>query len=78
MAEGRSRAAWDHTAALLSMLANVNRDPKGRGYSPAEFHPYHQRTDREPDIRCKDGNESMAVLAKWSGVKRNPPKTVPE
>ncbi|MEY4948988.1 MAG: hypothetical protein RL698_1199, partial [Pseudomonadota bacterium] len=26
MAEGRARDQWDHTAALLAMLANAHRD----------------------------------------------------
>ncbi len=32
--------AWNHTAAVLAMLANVNRDPKkGRALTPRDFHP---------------------------------------
>lgn len=34
--------AWWHTASLLSMQANLNRDPKknANGYTPKDFHPY--------------------------------------
>ncbi len=40
MAHARQRDAWNHTATLLAMLANVNRDPKkGRAFKPADFHP---------------------------------------
>ena len=40
MAESRQQDAWNHTAVLLAMLANVNRDPKkSRAYKPADFHP---------------------------------------
>ena len=40
MAEGRIEQEWNHTAAILAMLANVNRDPKrGRALRPADFHP---------------------------------------
>ena len=42
MADGRCRADWDHTASLLSMMANANRDPKKRRrpFNPLDFHPY--------------------------------------
>lgn len=47
MVEGRSIAAWWHTAALLAMQANRDRDRKKRRspYTAAEFHPHfaHQR-----------------------------------
>jgi hypothetical protein len=40
MTEARQQDGWNHTAALLAMLANVNRDPKKtRAYKPADFHP---------------------------------------
>jgi hypothetical protein len=40
MAEVRQADNWNHTAALLAMLANVNRDPKkGRTFKPGDFHP---------------------------------------
>lgn len=41
MAEGRSRAAWGHTSAVLAMLANCHRDPKKtRPYRAAQFNPH--------------------------------------
>jgi hypothetical protein len=41
MAEARQEEAWNHTAAVLSLLANIHRDPKrSRPYKPADFHPY--------------------------------------
>ncbi len=44
MAEGRQNEQWNHTAALLAMLANVNRDPKkGRAFQPNDFHPHRHR-----------------------------------
>ncbi len=40
MSEARIEQAWNHTAAVLAMLANINRDPrKGRALRPADFHP---------------------------------------
>lgn len=45
MADGRNKANWDHTAAVLCALANIHRDAKKRSrpFSPAEFHPYEDR-----------------------------------
>jgi hypothetical protein len=46
MAEARSCQAWNHTSALLAMLANVHRDgKKTRALKPADFHP-HRREKR--------------------------------
>jgi len=40
MAQSRQEDNWNHTAALLAMQANANRDPKkGRAFKPADFHP---------------------------------------
>jgi hypothetical protein len=40
MAEGRQREAWNHTAALLALLANCHRDPRrSRAFSVTDFHP---------------------------------------
>jgi hypothetical protein len=40
MADGRIEQEWNHTAAMLAMLVNVNRDPKkGRAMKPTDFHP---------------------------------------
>ena len=39
MAQARQEDNWNHTAALMALLANVNRDPKrGRAFKPADFH----------------------------------------
>ena len=40
MAEGRQREAWNHTAALLALLANCHRDPKrSHAFTVTDFHP---------------------------------------
>jgi len=40
MTQAKQEDNWNHTAALLAMLANTNRDPKkGRAFKPADFHP---------------------------------------
>jgi len=44
MSEGRSEETWNHTAALLAMLANCHRDPKrSRAFRPMDFHPHERR-----------------------------------
>jgi hypothetical protein len=50
MAEARSRASWSHTASVLAMLANVNRDPKrSRAFRPGDFDP-HERQTKPPAV----------------------------
>jgi hypothetical protein len=40
MVEAKRREAWNHTSALLALLANAHRDPKkGRAFRPEDFHP---------------------------------------
>jgi hypothetical protein len=45
MAESRRNEAWSHTANLMALVANVNRNPRKRArpYSPLEFHPFLER-----------------------------------
>lgn len=44
MAEGRGREAWARTSAILTLIANTNRDPKkGRAFKPSDFDPYARR-----------------------------------
>lgn len=41
MSRGKSREAWKHTASLLAMIVNVNRDAKrSRPVAPRDFDPY--------------------------------------
>ena len=56
MAEGRSREAWNHTAAVLALLANCHRDPKkSKPFQPDDFNPHEQRK-RGPAIRVTKEN----------------------
>jgi hypothetical protein len=79
MAEGRSRAAWDHTAYVVATLANVHRDPKKRPrpYEPEDFHPLRRRARRTPPTAKVTVGELRAIL----GLKprprerRTPPET---
>jgi len=51
MAEGRDRARWRHTSALMAMTANVNRDPKkGRPFEPADFDPHSNDENLREDV----------------------------
>lgn len=45
MAEARQSDLWNHTAALLALLANAHRDPKKtRPLKPIDFHPNRRAT----------------------------------
>ena len=49
MVEGRTQEDWNHTASVLAMVANVNRDPKkGRPLNPADFHPMRETKASAP------------------------------
>lgn len=49
MAEARQHERWNHTAALLALLANVHRDPRRRRpVTPAELHPLRQAAVPRP------------------------------
>lgn len=44
MSEARSRDAWRHSAALMALIANVNRDPRRqRPFKPDDFNPHEQK-----------------------------------
>jgi hypothetical protein len=59
MAEGRGRQSWAHTSAILTLIANVNRDPKKtRPFKPSDFDPYSAKDKRDAAIEVND----MAVL----------------
>ena len=62
MAEGRVDSEWNHTSAVLAMLANVNRDPKKHGpYRPEDFHPLKRRSNSQ-GIRIT--RENIGLLKK--------------
>jgi hypothetical protein len=44
MLEGRQRHAWSVASSCLSVLANLQRDPKRtRPFKPSDFDPFAQR-----------------------------------
>jgi len=59
MTHARQQDAWNHTASVLAMLANVNRDPKkGRAFKPTDFHPMPV-TKRAPEPPPLQGDIRM-------------------
>ncbi len=57
MADGAQEQAWNHTSAIVAMIAEVNRDSKRRSrpFTATEFHPYHGKKFSR-GIRLKTGN----------------------
>ncbi len=57
LAEARQRDQWNHTASVMALIANVNRDPKkGRLAKPDDFHPLRKHnhstesSERQPPV----------------------------
>ena len=73
-AEGRQRADWNRTAALLAITANVNRDPKRRPtpFTAEEFNPYSNTgtgMQTSGDIVRLDAEQSVRAVAGVFGGK---------
>ena len=64
MAEGKSREHWNHTAALLAMLANTHRDPKKtRAVKPRDLHPLlNRRRPRRNAEQPRVGVEALKAV----------------
>jgi len=56
MAEGADRSLWNHTASVIAMLVNVNRDPKKSPVPAWRFHPYEAGEQRKQGIPLTAGN----------------------
>lgn len=55
MAEARCREAWNHTSAVMALLANIHRDPKKhRAFRPSDFNPYETKRKTGIPIKAKD------------------------
>ena len=55
MPEARERESWAHTSVILTLIANVNRDPmKTRPFKPSDFDPYSAKDGRDAAIEVKD------------------------
>lgn len=52
MADSRGKDNWNHTANILAMLFNVNRDPrKQQPVKPETFNPYERKQKPKKDTR---------------------------
>ena len=75
MHEARQRDQWQHTASVLTQLANVNRDPKkGRTPKFEDFYPFDDvRASRQtaPKVSMKT---LISLMAK---KKRNRQNVIP-
>ncbi len=60
MAEGRGRAEWQQTGAILAMIVNVKRDPrKSRPFTPNDFNPF--AVNPKP-VTAVERSEGFAML----------------
>ena len=70
MAEGKSKDAWQHTASILALIANVNRDPKKtKPFKPSDFNPTLSNTSR-PDAVVVDKENVSLLKALFTGDRR--------
>jgi hypothetical protein len=61
MAEARLDDEWNHTSAILALLANIHRDPKKHGpYRPEHFHPFK----RKASVGVRITRENIGLLKK--------------
>jgi len=68
MAEGKVSERWNHTAHLLALIANVNRDPKKtRAAQPADFHPFLERKKHRWKLKAKDIGILKDIFVKERG-----------
>jgi hypothetical protein len=50
MAMAKRRHDWQRTAGLMTVMANIHRDPKrGRAFRPEDFHPLGGAPGRRED-----------------------------
>jgi len=59
MYEGRQFDNWNHTAAQMAILANINRGKRSRAYEVADFHPM---MDRRSGLRLGKGTISALKM----------------
>lgn len=60
MSQARQREQWNHTAAVMAMLANIHRDPKrSRPFKPADFHPMPAESGGATERPVLKGDVSM-------------------
>ncbi|MEM0924769.1 MAG: hypothetical protein AAGJ83_01905 [Planctomycetota bacterium] len=72
MIHGLRMEAWDHTASVMTLIANCNRDPKvrSRPYAIHHVHPFREKSKSSGGIRiCKENRDllKMVVDARQGG-----------
>ncbi|TWT63196.1 hypothetical protein [Rubinisphaera italica] len=50
MTEGHGRERWNHTADLLSLMANCHRSADSEPFKRSDFHPFTDPKSRQDDI----------------------------
>lgn len=62
MDEAAAKERWNHTASLMALLANINRDPNRNPipYFVDDFHPLLTEDDRFDDV--PDDFDPIAAL----------------
>ena len=63
MMNGNQTALWNHTSAVMSLIANVNRGKNTKVFVPSDFHPYDQEQKKKPVIDKKAGFDLLTQLA---------------
>lgn len=58
---------WNHTASLMAMHANINRDSKRtpQPYKPADFNPHTQEKKKAKFVHSLS-NEEKELTLKWA------------
>lgn len=61
----RDRVQWNHTAAVMCLHANLNRDPrrKAQAYEPDDFNPY--AGENKPTTQRQLTPEDFKTLLSW-------------
>ncbi len=73
MSEGAGRERWQHTSAILCMMANNARDPKKtKAYKPEQFDPYAIAAKKERNTADPQSLELLRdTLLAMQGRKKN-------
>ena len=61
MADGRARFEWGVASSVMSLLANLQRDPKkGKPFKPSDFNPF---TPEPPKVVLRGRDMKDALIA---------------
>lgn len=71
MEYGRADYEWSHTAALMALMCNINKDKNTPMFYPNHFHPLHIKQSNSGDIRInKENKEEVRTAVKGLGLKK--------